>query len=236
MLLGGLAKRMPSGLPAARRSVHGPTDRTAIYPQTETGLQHGGHVGMGHAEAFIHLHRQGQGLRPELHRGRPQGIRGLPGIAPLHSLLALAATADRNVETTPEGCALDFLLILRLNPFHFQFAATVTMSGRGHGDDFIDFLGNGLATVLAVGRTGFASWRLRIEVARAAGKGGGLSFSCPLRFLQLFLQFLVFLAQPFSLSFQPFSLSFQSFSLSFQSPSFLFPLLPLLPQPVVLSA
>jgi hypothetical protein len=123
----------------------------------------------------------------------------------------------------------NFLLKLRRDPFHFQFAATVTMCGRGHGDDFIDFLGNGLATVLAVGRTGFASRRLRTEVARTARKWGGLSFGCSLRFLQLLLQLLVFLAQSFLLP-------FQSFPLSFQSSPFLFPLLPLLTQPVVLSA
>ena len=49
---------------------------------------------------------------------------------------------------------LDFLLILRLHSFHFQFAATVTLRGYRDGDDFIHFLGNGLATVLAVGRAG----------------------------------------------------------------------------------
>src|SRR6516162_6331462 len=207
MLLGGVAKRMPSGLPAARRSIHGPADRTAI-------------LGMGHAEAFIHLHRQGQGLR------------GLPGIAPLHSLLALAATADRNVETTPESCAVDFLLILRLNAFHFQFAATVTLRGYRDGDDFIHFLGNGLATVLTVGRAGFASRGLGISLARTAGKGGGLSFGGSLRFLQLLLQFLVFLAQSFSLPFQTLLLPFKTLPLPFPS----FPLLFLLaPQPLVLS-
>jgi hypothetical protein len=65
--------------------------------------------------------------------------------------VAFAATADGNIETAPNGLAYNFLLKLRLHPFHYQFAATVTMCGRGHGDDFIDFLGNGLAAVLAVG-------------------------------------------------------------------------------------
>src|SRR5262249_52592958 len=107
---------------------------------------------------------------------------------------------------------------------------------RGDRDDFIHFLGNGLATVLAIGSAGFASWGLGMGVARAAGKGGGLSFGCSLRFLQLLLQLLVFLAQSVSLSFQSFSLSFQSFLFPFQSFSFPFPSLALLPQPLVLSA
>ena len=92
-------------------------------------------------------------------------------MAPLHPLPALAATADGNVETAAEGCALDFLLILRLDPLHFQFAATFAVCGRGDRDDFIHFRRNGLAPVLAIGSAGFASWGLGMGVTRAAEKG-----------------------------------------------------------------
>jgi hypothetical protein len=71
MFLGRLAKGLPSGLAATPCPLHRPADGTAIHLQTEAGLQHRGHVGMGHAQAFIHLHRQSQGLRPDLYRGRP---------------------------------------------------------------------------------------------------------------------------------------------------------------------
>jgi hypothetical protein len=39
--------------------LHRTADGAAVYLQAEAGFQHGSHVGMGHAEAFIHLHRQG---------------------------------------------------------------------------------------------------------------------------------------------------------------------------------
>ena len=132
----------------------------------------------------------------------------------MHPLVALTATADGNIETAPNGLTYNFLLKLRLDPLHFQFAATFAVCGHGDRDDFIHFLGNGLATVLAIGSAGFASWRLGMDVTRAAGKGGGLSFGGSLRFLQLLLQLLVFLAQSVSFPLQSLPLLLQSLVLS----------------------
>jgi hypothetical protein len=112
--------------------------------------------------------------------------------------MALLTTTDRNIEASPEGLAHDFLLVLRFDPLDFQGTATLTVRGRGYRNHFVDSGGNGSAVPLAIGGTGLAPRRLRILFPRTPRKGCGLALIGPLCFLQLSLQFLVFLPQLFS--------------------------------------
>src|SRR5437660_10419473 len=115
--------------------------------------------------------------------------------------MALLTTTDGNIEASPEGLAHDFLLVLRFDPLDFQGASTRTVRGRGNGDHFVDFLGNGFAVPRAVADTGLAPRRLRILFPCAPRKRWRLSFARPLGFVKLRLQFLSFLRQLFSLLF-----------------------------------
>ena len=152
-----------------------------------------------HAQTLIHLHRQRQRVRPQLHRRRAQGIGGLARIPPLHRFMALLTTTDGNIEASPDGLAHDFLLVLRFDPLDLQGAAALTVRGWRYRDHFVDFGRNGFAVPLALGGTGLASRRLRIRFAGAPRKRCGLSLIGPLRFFQLLLQLFVLLTQPFPL-------------------------------------
>src|SRR6516225_2617360 len=112
--------------------------------------------------------------------------------------MALLTTTDGNIEASPEGCAHDFLLVLRFDPLDLQRASTLTLRRRWYRDDFVDFGGNGFAVPLTVGGTGLASGGLRILFAGAPRKRCGLSLVGPLRFFQLSLQLFVLLPQSFS--------------------------------------
>src|SRR6516164_226116 len=106
-----------------------------------------------HAQTLIHLHRQRQRVRPQLHRRRAQGIGGLARIPPLHPFMALLTTTNSNIEASPDGLAHDFLLVLRFDPLDLQAASTLTLPRRWYRDDLVDFRGNGFAVALPVDRT-----------------------------------------------------------------------------------
>jgi hypothetical protein len=192
---GGISQSVPSRFSASRHAIHGPANGAAVHLELKAILQHRGHIGMGHPQALIHLDRQRQRVGPQLHRRRSQGIGGLLRIASLHSFVAHLATADGNIEAPPERLAHDFLLVLRLDPLHFQGAPAATLRWWGYGDDLVDFLGNRFAVPLAVGRAWLAPRGLGILFPRAPRKRCRLSFTRALRFFQLSLQLFVFFPQ-----------------------------------------
>src|SRR6266702_6370465 len=170
---------------------------------------------MRHSQPLVHPHRQRQRFRPQLHRRRSQGIRGLSRIPPLHSSPTSAAATDGNIKASPDGLPHHLVLILRLDFFYFQSASAATLRGQRHGDHLIDLLRNRFAVMPAVGGTGLALWWPGVGFPLTAGKGCGLSLVGPLGFFQLALQPFVFLAQPFLLS--PQLLVFFSQPLIFQT-------------------
>src|SRR6266581_2088026 len=190
---------MPGSFSSPRHAIDSAANGTAVHPQLKAVLQDRGHIGMGHAQPFIHLDPQRQRVGTQLHGGGSQGVRGLPPISSLHSLVAHGAATDSNVEAPPDRLPHDLLLKLRLNAFYFQHAPALTLARRRHGDHFIDLFRNGFAVTLAIGAAGVAPGWFRIWFWFAAGKWCGLPFVGALGFFQLLLQPLVLFAQTFSL-------------------------------------
>ena len=157
---------------------------------------------MGHPQTLIHLDRQRQCLGPQLHRRRSQGSGGLPRIAPWHPFMAHRATTDGNIEAPPERPAHDFLLVLRLDPLHFQGAPAATPCRRRHYDDFVHLRRSEFAEPLAITGTRLAPRGLGILFPRAPRKRCRWSLARALCFFQLSLQLFVFFAQLFPFLFQ----------------------------------
>jgi hypothetical protein len=53
---GGIPQRVPGGFSASRHAVHGARNRAAVHLEVKAVSQHRGHIRMGHAQSFIHLH------------------------------------------------------------------------------------------------------------------------------------------------------------------------------------
>src|SRR5437870_1093546 len=126
---------------------------------------------MRHSQPLVHPHRQRQRFRPQLHRRRSQGIRGLSRIPPLHSSPTSAAATDGNIKASPDGLPHHLVLILRLDFFYFQSASAATLRGQRHGDHLIDLLRNRFAVMPAVGGTGLAPWWPGVGFPLTAEKG-----------------------------------------------------------------
>src|SRR5262245_58988542 len=112
---------------------------------------------------FVENSCQGQRLWAQLHTADSHRIRGLQRMASLHSPLALAATAHRDIETAHDGPADNFFLILGFAAFPLHAAATMRAALRQwNGDPFIHARRDGAARLPAVAATGFAAWLLRV--------------------------------------------------------------------------
>src|SRR5215472_17012360 len=179
-------------------------------------LQLRGHIRVGHPPTFVHPHRQRQGLRPQLHPGRSQSVRGLSGIAPLPSFLTLLTVADVDIEASPHGLADYFQLVLRRGPIEGHAPPTATSPGQGYGNDFVHLRGREFGVSPAISATRLAPRGFRMLFSRAPREGSRLSFGGPLGFFPLASQPVIFISWSFPFPFQPLPLLLPLFSFSLQ--------------------
>jgi hypothetical protein len=167
-------------------------------------------VGVRQSLGFVHQHSQCHRLRSHLHRRRREGIGGLQRVTPLHSLVALRTSADRNAKAPHPRAAHNLFLVLRLHPFDRQRpTAGRALRWRRYGDLFVYTIRDRPPVVRAMGRTRLTPGSSGLTLGKTTGERGGLASGGTLRSFQFLAQPLDFLLQPLALPLQPLVLFLQ---------------------------
>ena len=110
----------------ASRSVKHMREAARRDGDTELRLQQVRDLGQRHPQVRVQLHDERDGLRTQLHAGRPQRIGGLQSVAALDAPATESAVTDLDVEAPHDGAHHpEVFLVLRGHAGHHQRAAAV---------------------------------------------------------------------------------------------------------------
>src|ERR1017187_7282147 len=115
----------------------------------------------------------------------PQGIGGLQGMSPLHTLAAAFAMADVDVELPMDRLAGNLGLVLMFDGVRHNRSAAITMIGQRGLQNLIDLCRDGAERLGAVSLAGLAARRLGIRFGWRLGERRGLTLAGPRQLLQL---------------------------------------------------
>jgi hypothetical protein len=149
---------------------------------------------VGQPGLLVEFDDGGLSIGSQLGRGGAEGVGGLQGMAPLNPTVALAASADMDVELPVDGLARDLDLELLGGVGLVEGPAAVGAGGwQGRLVGFVDLLGGGrLAMGLdPVVSAGLATGLLVLAGRLTLGEGGGLALAGAGRLVELAAEALV---------------------------------------------
>jgi len=192
-------------------------DQTATRDaQAEPIPQQRGDLAVGQDAPFIEQHRERDRLRTQLRGGRPERVRCLQGMPPLHAPATLRALADVDVKR-PDERALhrELFLILRGDPGLAHGAVTIRTLRRQRGViGLVKTRWRRSMGVTPVGGPRPAAGPPRLGYARPARERRRLTGAGTPGRLELLFQFLVFAPQPLPLGFRSAQIIFESLDAS----------------------
>ena len=193
-----------TGLRLARGPMHGMRDAAAGDAEPEAIAQELGDLAVGETELFVEDHRQRDGLWPELHGGRPERVRRLQRMPPLHASVAVATGAHVDAKVAHDRpLHREVFVKLRRDACLADRTRTVRTPGRQwHVVGLIDARRPPTIGAPPIRGAWFAPRASRRVREHAARERSRLAIHRAARRLEVIFQFLVFTPQPLTLGFR----------------------------------
>lgn len=210
------AERLVGGLRLTRRAVDRVHQPAAGDGEAEAIAEQRYDAAEGKAALFVQDHREGDGMRTELHRGGAQRVGRLQRMTPLHAAVTLAALADGHTKLVHDGSLhRQIFLVLRHHATAAYRPATIwTVRGQRRLMGEIDARGRAAVGSAAVRDARLAPWSLGMFFGQPARKRCRLPIRPPTRHVEFVFQPLVFAPQAIALDLRPQEVFLQSFDLT----------------------